>query len=108
MRRTLWTLLCALLLQLAAGSAWAWRSAHDLGHNGHCHETATPSALTQDTGHPESPTTANAQTSDHHCCAVGLGSALQAALPPLPQAAPRSRHGPWASLSLRPDLRPPI
>ena len=118
MHRTVWTLLLALLLQLLAGSAWAWRTAPVQGQAPSCHDVvaaagadshmahASPAASAPgvtDNTHPVS-----MQTDSHHCCAVGLGVGVQALLLPLPQAAPTSQHGPWASLSLRPDLRPPI
>ena len=118
MRRTVWTLLLALLLQLLAGSVWAWRAAPTPGHAPSCHDMmlsaaadshmmhATPAATdlgATDKAHPV-PT----QADSHHCCAVGLGVGAQPLLQPLPQAAPTSQHGPWASLNLRPDLRPPI
>ena len=108
MRRTVWTLLIALLLQLVAGSAWAFRDSQHHAMATHCHDTV------QSAG-PSKPNTAANQTSQgaaqpdtHHCCAVGLGSDNTLQLPPLPQATPTSQQGPWASLSLRPDLRPPI
>jgi hypothetical protein len=113
MRRNAWMLLIALLLQLFAGSAWAWRglqasgAAHD--HAAHCHGTATEQTVVSDAPHAShSSSPSGLQTDSHHCCAVGLGSHLQPQLPPLPQATPASQHGPWASQSLQPDLRPPI
>lgn len=109
MRHTLWTLLFALLLQLVPGSVWAL--AQTSGHPVHCHETVTESTSVgmhhanaqQDKAHP-----ASLQADGHHCCAVGLGVGVQALLQPLPQAAPASPTGHWASLSVRPDLPPPI
>ena len=106
-------LLIALLLQLLAGSAWAWRgpqasgAAHD--HAAHCHGTAAEQAVGTDTHHtsPSSPA-ASLQADSHHCCAVGLGSHVQPQVLPLPQTTPSSQHGPWASQNLQPDLRPPI
>lgn len=109
MRHTVWTLLFALLLQLLAGSAWAWRGAQATEHSAHCHDTAVQAASGTDTHHTAGKAlSGSSQPDSHHCCAVCIGWAMQPLLPPLPQAAPTSRHGPWASLSLRPDLRPPI
>ncbi len=109
MRHTVWTLLFALLLQLLAGSAWAWRGAQTTEHSAHCHDTAVQAAGGTDTHHIAGKAlSGSSQPDSHHCCAVCIGAAMQPLLPPLPQAAPTSRHGPWASLSLRPDLRPPI
>ena len=109
MRHTVWTLLFALLLQLLAGSAWAWRGAQATEHSAHCHNTAVQAASGTDTHHTAGKAlSGSSQPDSHHCCAVCIGAAMQPLLPPLPQAAPTSRHGPWASLSLRPDLRPPI
>ena len=110
MRRTVWTLLIALLLQLLAGSAWALRSPHSGHAPATCHEALPHEAAPAD-AHPPSGDTKHAATlqhDSHHCCAVGLGAGMPVLLQPLPQSAPSSRHGPWASLSLRPDLRPPI
>ena len=112
MRRTVWPLLIALLLQLA-GSAWAWRGPQASGaseeHAAHCHGSAAAQAGVSDTHHaPKAPAAAGLQADSHHCCAIGLGSHVQPQVLPLPQATPASRHGPWASQSLQPDLRPPI
>ena len=118
MRHTVWTLLLALLLQLLAGSAWAWRAAPTQGHVPTCHDVvaaagadshmaqASLAATVPGTTDPTHLVSTHADS--HHCCAVGLGVGKQPLLRPLPQAAPTSQHGPWASLSLRPDLRPPI
>ncbi len=110
MRRTVWTLLFALLLQLLAGSAWALRSERSSHPPATCHDAAVHQAAPTDTHHASGDTThaATVQHDSHHCCAVGLVAGIPALLQPLPQAAPNSQHGPWASLSLRPDLRPPI
>ena len=124
MRPTLWTLLFALLLQLLAGSAWAWRSAPASAPAGqlqathvqamqlqaaHCHDTVAPQASTHDTPHaPGHAHGGSAPPDSHHCCAIGLGPTVQPLLQSLPQAPPTGQHGPWASLSLKPDLRPPI
>ncbi len=114
MRPTLWTLLFALLLQVLAGSAWAWRSPQADSHTAplhttHCHDTAAPENSSSDSHHaPGQSPAASAQADSHHCCAMVLSEAVHAQPQPLPQAPPASRHGPWASLSLRPDLRPPI
>ncbi len=112
--RTVWTLLLAMLLQLLAGSAWAWRVPTAAAPVIHCHDMAADASLAdaphmasaQDTAHP-SPQ-AGHHADSHHCCAVGIGTGMPSQLLPLPQAVPCSQHGPWASLSLRPDLRPPI
>ena len=112
MRRTVWTLLFAMLLQLLLGSAWAMRSTQPHGHASHCHEVVAMERSTDAAppthAAPNKVKAASIQADSHHCCAVCIGAAMQPLLPPLPQAAPTSRHGPWASLSLRPDLRPPI
>ena len=113
MRRTVWTLLFALLLQLMAGNAWAWRAAQagshlSHGHTSHCHGTVMQNAVS-DSHHPPGQSHAlSAQIDSHHCCVIGLGETVYPQLQPLPQATPTSQHGAWASLSLRPDLRPPI
>ena len=112
-RPTLWTLLFALLLQLLAGSAWAWRGPQASDHTtpvqtAHCHDTVAPDP-SRDSHHAAGPShSASVQADSHHCCAVGLAATVQTPLQSLPQAPPVSQHGPWASLSLRPDLRPPI
>ena len=124
MRPTLWTLLFALLLQWLAGSAWAWRGPQASGHTGplqttqvqamhlqaaHCHDTAAPQANPHDKHYaPGQAHGGSAPSDSHHCCAISLGPTAQPLLQSLPQAPPVSQHGPWASLSLRPDLRPPI
>ena len=113
MRRTAWILLMSLLLQLLAGSAWAWRATQASGtspaHATHCHVTAAEAAGDSN-NHPAPKTAAAAwaQADSHHCCAVGLGSPVQPMLQPLPQTTPASPHTPWASQNLQPDLRPPI
>ena len=107
MRSTAWTLLFALLLQWVAASAWAWRAPQHDAPAAHCHDSV-PSASASDPHAAETHASqGTAQHDTHHCCAVGIGSGSTPQLPPLPQAAPTSQHGPWASLSLRPDLRPP-
>mgnify|MGYP000567784487 FL=1 len=109
MRRTVWTLLFALLLQWFTGGAWALsaRQAPDLAV--HCHEVLVVNDASATHASPTDSTHAHSGQSDsHHCCAIGLGVGVQAQLLPLPQTLPNSPHGPWASLSLRPDLRPPI
>ena len=124
MRPTLWTLLLALLLQLLAGNAWAWRNTTASGHGeplqtrhvqsmqrqaAHCHDTFAPQASPHDHHHaPDQAPGGSAPSDNHHCCAIGLAPAVQPLLQSLPHAPPASQHGPWASLSLRPDLRPPI
>ena len=112
MRRTTWTLLIALLLQLVVGSAWALRPVHSIqasGHAVHCHDMAPQATGDSDPQHTTDPVHASTTSPDsHHCCAVGLGSTMQPQPQALPQAVPTSQHGPWVSLSLRPDLRPPI
>ena len=124
MRRTVWTLLTAWLLQLLllASSGWALASA------AHAHTTANAVAAPachgiDVSGLPQAPAAARASAHDahathsapahhsadsHHCCAVGLGLGLAPVLAPLPQAAPVGVALRWASLSTRPDLRPPI
>ena len=109
MRQTVWTLLFALLLQLLAGSAWAWRGAQATEHSAHCHDTAVQAASGTDTHHTAGKAlSGSSQPDSHHCCAVGLGLGLAPMLAPLPQAAPVGVALRWASLSTRPDLRPPI
>ena len=114
MRRTVWTLLIAVLLQLLVGNAWAWRAAQAQGHASHgttvhCHGQAAPQAPSADTQHAtELPSSASMQGDSHHCCAVGLGLDVAVWPSPLPQAPPLAQHTAWASLSLPPDLRPPI
>ena len=112
--RTVWTLLLAMLLQLLAGSAWAWRMPTAAAPVMHCHDMAADASLAdaphmasaQDTAHP-SPQ-AGHHADSHHCCAVGLGTALPSLVQPLPTSTPARQQTAWASLSLSPDLRPPI
>ena len=111
-RNAIWPLVFVLLLQWFMGSAWAMRGVPATGHASACHETAVIqiSDFEQNSAHAgqgKDPTH-TAQTDSHHCCVVGSGAALQPLLLPLPHALPASLHSPWASLSLRPDLRPPI
>jgi len=112
MRRTVWTLLAALLLQLVLGSAWAMQATPSHRPAPSCHETVGLQRADSDThaahAAPGKVPAPSVQADSHHCCAVGLGVGAQPQLPPLPQALPASPHRPWASLSLRPDLRPPI
>ena len=114
MRRTVWTLVVALLLQLVASSAWALRGPHSPGPTGHCHASvaAGPAVQAPETAHtlpaPDAASTPSLQIDSHHCCAVGLGLGLPVLPPPLPQASPHSPLRHWLSWSLRPDLRPPI
>ena len=112
MRRTVWTLLAALLLQLVLGSAWAMQTTPSHRPAPSCHETVGLQRADSDThaahAAPGKVPAPSVQADSHHCCAVGLGVGAQPQLPPLPQALPASPHRPWASLSLRPDLRPPI
>ena len=112
MHRTVWTLLFALLLQLVLGSAWAMRVTPSHHPAPSCHETVNLQREDTDTlgahaAHGKVPAP-SVQADNHHCCAVGLGVGVQPQLLPLPQAQPASPHSPWASLSVRPDLRPPI
>ena len=109
MHRIVWTLLLALLLQLLAGSAWALRGAQATEHSAHCHDSVVQVTTSSDTHHSAGQTqTGSVQSDSHHCCAVGLGTVVQPVLSSLPQARPASPCGLWASLQLRPDLRPPI
>ena len=105
MHRTLWTLILALLLQLMAGSSWAVRDErpndeHHTSTAHHCHEPVANDDLAGQTS--------NAQVSTHHCCAVGVGVAVQVQMPVLPQAQPISPLVSWSSWRMRPDLPPPI
>lgn len=107
MLKTVWPLIFALLLQLVPGSVWATQASHA----GHCHEILVQGA-SLDTPHA-SPTKDDThrisiQADGHHCCTVGLGAGVQLLLPLLPQTTPVSPSPHWASLMLRPDLRPPI
>lgn len=107
--RTVWTLLVALLLQLAGPSVWALHSPASSPASGHCHERVvhdTPATDADQTSHPKQ--TAGVQADSHHCCAVGLALGLTATVQALPQTAPQSRQQAWTSLSPRPALRPPI
>ena len=104
MHRTLWTLIFALLLQLFAGSSWAWTvpnpiSAQEATAATHCHESVA---------HDEASGQTSAQIGAHHCCAVGIGVEVQVQMPALPQAQPVSQLGSWASWRTWPDLPPPI
>ena len=112
MRRTVWTLLFAMLLQLVLGSAWAMRSTQPHGHASHCHEVVAMERSTDAAppthAAPNKVKAASIQADSHHCCAIGLGIGIQASLLPLPQATPASPYGSWISQSPRPDLRPPI
>ena len=134
MRRTVWTLLTAWLLQLLlASSGWALASAAPAHTTANlvaapaCHgigvsELPLPSAEARASAHDAHAThqapvhhsnnstssTVHHSADSHHCCAVGLGLGLAPVLAPLPQAAPVGEALRWASLSMRPDLRPPI
>ncbi len=115
MRHTLWTLLCALLLQVLGGSAWAVPPAQARAVPAACHESvAAPVTHAAHAAHAthasadDEVQAAHLSHSSHHCCAVGLGVGLAPATPPLPQSTPVSTPATWASLCLRPDLRPPI
>jgi hypothetical protein len=105
MHRTLWTLILALLLQLLAGNSWAaFDSRPSAEHHAnpalHCHEPVTHDDAAGQTG--------SVQVGTHHCCAVGVGVAVQVQLPALPQAQPISPLVSWSSWRMRPDLPPPI
>ena len=105
MHRTLWTLILALLLQLMAGSSWAALDGRSSGEHPantslHCHEP-----VSRDDAPGQS---SNAQVSTHHCCAVGVGVAVQVQMPVLPQAEPIGPLVSWSSWRMRPDLPPPI
>lgn len=107
--RTAWTLLFGLLLQLLAGSAWAWRGPQTTKHSGHCQDTVVQIASAANAQHAESKNHAGPDMADpHHCCTVGVGMAIETVPQPLPQAMPTSQQTLWASLSLRPEQRPPI
>lgn len=109
MRCTLWTLVCALLLQVLGVSAWAIHQPQTPAGPVACHESAVTSVAHG--GHEAASDDAQAlhqAHSSHHCCAIGLGMGLAPIPQPLPQSAPVSHQPLWASLSLRPDLRPPI
>ena len=131
MRRTVWTLLIVWLLQLLLANSWALASAtvahagphssawavhacHDSGAptSGHAAEVVHTASQPEPDGQQPAHSThnpASATSADsHHCCAVGLSLGSAALLAPLPQAAPQSVSLPWVSLSVRPDLRPPI
>lgn len=111
-RRAIWPLVFALLLQWLMGSAWAMRGAPAAGLASACHETAAIQSVDVEPhpAHAAEGKVSNhtVQTDSHHCCAIGFGASAQPLPPPLPQAIPASQHRDWASLSLRPDLRPPI
>jgi hypothetical protein len=105
MHRTIWTLILALLLQLLAGSSWASSDSrssdeHLASTALHCHEPVMHDEAASQTG--------SVQVSAHHCCAVGVGVAVQVQLPALPQAQPISPLVSWSSWRMRPDLPPPI
>jgi hypothetical protein len=110
MRHTARTLLLALLLQLVAGSAWALGSSPTSAHAAHCQELVVHVAAAADDTHTTSDPshTAHLQQDSHHCCAVGLGAGMKASMETLPNCAPASPYRPWVSLSLSPNLRPPI
>ena len=108
MHRTAWPLMFALLLQLLIGSAWAWPGTPSSQSPAHCHESVMQSASADNAHSPAGPSQAGAWHADHHCCAVGLGMAVQPPLPNLPQGTPNSPQYAWVSQNLRPDLRPPI
>jgi hypothetical protein len=110
MRPAVWTLLLALLLQVFAGSAWALQSSTGSMRPTHCHEpvapvSAGPASDGNSDEHRHSP---QKSLDSHHCCAVGLGTALPSLVQPLPTSTPARQQTAWASLSLSPDLRPPI
>ncbi len=109
MHRTLWTLLFALLLQLLVGTAWGGRSSPADSGSAHCH-TMVHDATAASDEHPtvDSSHTPERQQHNHHCCAMGTVAPEQALVVPWPQAIPSGPHGSWASVSLPPDLRPPI
>lgn len=111
-RHAIWPLVFVLLSQWFMGSAWAMRGVPATGLASACHEVAVSQISDLEQHHAPAAQgkapTHTAQADSHHCCAVGLGAAVQPLLLPLPHAIPASPHSPWASLSLRPDLRPPI
>ena len=86
-----------------SGLPQAPAAARASAHDAH----ATHSAPVHPSGDSTNSTTHHSADS-HHCCAVGLGLGLAPMLAPLPQAAPVGVALRWASLSTRPDLRPPI
>lgn len=113
MRHTLWTLLCALLLQVLGGSAWAVPPGQARAVPAPCHESVAAPAMAHAAHAPHASADDEAQAahlshSSHHCCAVGLGVGLAPASQALPHSPPVSTPAAWASLCLRPDLRPPI
>ncbi len=107
MRTTAWTLLFALLLQVVAGAAWALQADRGSPMPAHCHEPVSAVAADDhsaaDLVHARQP-----PLESHHCCAVGLGAGAPSPWLTLPRATPISQPAVWASLSLSPDLRPPI
>jgi len=108
MRKTVWTLLIALLLQWLAGSAWALGSAQAGGPAPQCHESVLAVSASMHHGDDEDTHTVHTQHSGHHCCVTGLGTGLSLLVLALPKSSPTSPSAAWASLTLCPDLRPPI
>jgi len=90
---------------VAAPNEHALPACHD--HQAHSSGETSPKLDAVDSSSPSSDTCA-ALDNCHHCCAVGLGMYVPLLAQPLPSAAPVNAWTHGTSLSLRPDLRPPI
>lgn len=90
---------------VAAPTEHALPACHD--HQAPASAETSPKLDAVDSSQPSSGTCATLDNC-HHCCAVGLGMYVPMLAQPLPSAAPVNAWTHGTSLSLRPDLRPPI
>lgn len=114
MRSFSWLLILLVLFRLGSGTAMAMPthttapSERPVMTASACHEHTTPAQAGDLTS--KSPETVLWSSLDdcHHCCAVGLVSPMPTLWPPTPETPSNSAIEGWNSVSVRPDLRPPI
>ncbi len=124
MRHLSWFCVWVILFKLSLSSLMAMPA---LGHLHHpteqtlavpaCHEAASTypkqsaldvQTLAQPSGDFASDTPSSTDLDCHHCCAVGLAGHQTGFLPPAPAVHAAQINQDGLSVSLRPDLRPPI